>query len=199
MIRKIKCLLFLLLAGGMFSLSAQVIIGNYTTADKAKLLQIGDAGGVVFSRVQLISLTSLEPFIPTAEQTETVKREHTGLMVYNLTTTAGFAEGIYTWDGAKWTDTDTGGNQWFYMPAFNLPMQTLGTTTFDLYAEYQSQITKLGSDFLYAKGELDYVVVYYDAAAVTVTGIDTDGVMTYEVLDTDPPPTAFMTVVLVVK
>ncbi|MDH6346135.1 hypothetical protein M2470_001818, partial [Parabacteroides sp. PH5-46] len=143
----------------------------------------------------------------------------------NLTTTSPFKKGIYVWDGEKWTEAaegadsgSGGGKKWFYMPAFNLPMDAKGSKTFDLYAEYQKQFTQslnttlyktsnssvttvpapeIGT--LYTRTQLDYVVVNYDASVVTVNSITNQGVMTYNVLDTDPLPTAFMTIVFVVK
>lgn len=52
---------------------------------------------------------------------------------------------------------------------------------------------------LYEKNELDYAVVYYDSDVITVTGISDQGVMSYEVLDTDPGALSFMTVIFVIK
>ncbi|MDH6317746.1 hypothetical protein M2459_003507, partial [Parabacteroides sp. PF5-5] len=144
----------------------------------------------------------------------------------NLTTTSPFKKGIYVWDGEKWTEAaegadsgSGGGKKWFYMPAFNLPMTSVGTgKTFNLYTEYQKQFTQslnttlyktsnssvttvpapeIGT--LYTPTQLDYVVVNYDASVITVNSISPTGLMTYEVLDTDPSPTSFMTIVFVVK
>ncbi|MDH6306866.1 hypothetical protein M2463_003656 [Parabacteroides sp. PH5-13] len=204
--------------------SAQVTIGSTDAPDKAKLLQIDNSGGLGLPRVQLANLSTLQPFI-TGTLSADDKKAHTGLMVYNLTTTSPFKKGIYVWDGEKWTEAaegadsgSGGGKKWFYMPAFNLPMDAKGSKTFDLYAEYQKQFTQslnttlyktsnssvttvpapeIGT--LYTRTQLDYVVVNYDASVVTVNSITNQGVMTYNVLDTDPSSTAFMTIVFVVK
>ncbi|MDH6304831.1 hypothetical protein M2459_001567 [Parabacteroides sp. PF5-5] len=184
--------------------SAQVTIGSTAAPDKAKLLQIDNSGGLGLPRVQLVNTATLQPFItgtPSADD----KKAHVGLMVYNLTTTSPFKKGIYVWDGEQWTEAaegadsgSGGGKKWFYMPAFNLPMETTGSKTFDLYAKYQGQFdAKMGT--IYGKKELDYVVVNYDNTVLSVTGITDEGVMSYNVLDTDPSSTAFMTIVFVVK
>ena len=135
-----------------------------------------------------------------------------------------FKQGIYLWDGEQWSMVGDGlGKKFFYMPAFNLPLLKVTESsdtkpTYDLYAYYAQQFTKTGNSTfksssgsidrvpsspedgrLYARTELDYAVVYYDDDVVAVTGIDTNGVMTYEVKDTNPEPTSFMNIVFIVK
>lgn len=203
-----KQVLIIILFTGIFaeSLSAQVMIGSTDAPDKAKLLQLADGpGGLGLPRVQLVSLTTLQPFIAGTPNADDAKA-HTGLMVYNLTTTGDFKQGIYVWDGAKWTDvaevaggSESNGKRWFYMPAFNLPMEEEGSgKTFDLYGVYDNQFdAKMGTK--YGKKELDYAVVYYDDTVVKVNSITDEGLMTYEVLDTDPGTTSFMNIVFIVK
>lgn len=203
------------------TLTAQITIGSTNTPDTAKLLQVESDGGIGLPRVQLVSTTTLQPFIDPGDLTPVLKEEHTGLVVYNLTTTDGFRQGVYVWNGNVWVKAGEAatsvGKRWFYMPAFNLPMGELGNKTYDLYAEYKKQFTQsLNSKYrvssasvttvpspeigtLYEKGELDYAVVYYDNTVITVTGITAEGVMSYNVLDVDPGPLSFMTVIFVVK
>lgn len=219
----LRCSLFSLFLLLPLAGKAQVTIGSTAAPDKAKLLQIESSGGLGLPRVQLVSLTTLQPFITGTLSTDD-KKAHVGLMAYNIAGT--IAKGVYVWDGDKWTEAgetaDSGNSgpdkRWFYMPAFNLPMESTGGKTFDLYAEYQKQFTQslnttlyktsnssvttipaptIGT--LYTAAQLDYVVVNYDPAVVTVTSISTAGVVSYTVLDTDPGPTSFMTVVFVVK
>lgn len=220
-----------LAAGG---LSGQVTIGSGNEADRAKLLHIESHGGLGLPRVQLVSRTTLEPFVATSDTewqnaaASGIKEKHTGLMVYNVYASAAsvtdsdkkFKPGAFVWDGAKWAEAGSGGKRWFYMPAFNLPLEAVGQTyTFDLYAEYEKQFTRSGNSLftsnpllstaatvpspetgqLYGKRALDYAVVQYDNAIIDVTGIDNDGIMTYEVLDNDPGSTSFMTVVFIIK
>lgn len=110
------------------SLFAQVTIGLDEETEKAALLQIKnvkvtmpasvtdpsnasvdkDGGGFALPRVHLVDKTTLEPFIPIHDmdwieaQVNKIKEKHAGLMVYNLTTTGDFEQGVYVWDGAQW-------------------------------------------------------------------------------------------------
>jgi len=139
-----------------------------------------------------------------------------------------FQQGIYLWDGSVWALAGEGNNKgerYFRMPPFGLPMlkitqPTDPKPTYDLYAEYVRQFTKDTSDptdifvsnnstiarvpspvsdRLYKKEELDYVVTYYDNKVIKVNSINTNGVMIYEVLDTDPAPTSFINILFIVK
>jgi len=135
-----------------------------------------------------------------------------------------FNQGVYVWDGAQWSQVGDSrvGERYFHMPAFNLPLKKVTQTgdtkpTYDLYGEYKKQFTKdsgnplfkssiamdrvpsPGYDRLYTEKELDYVVTYYDNTVLNITGIDTNGLMTYEVKDVDPGPNAFINIVFVIK
>lgn len=99
---------------------AQVTVGAGIPPVKAALLDIKDheadnenitsnSGGIVLPRVKLININTLEPFIKTTDSEwvignqDKTKKIHTGLMVYNLNTTSGgFKEGVYVWDGTAW-------------------------------------------------------------------------------------------------
>lgn len=218
-------LLVALLLGASGCLQAQVTIGSVNPPDKAKLLHLESSGGLGLPRVELVNTATLQPFIPLTDtewvsNQQATKEAHTGLMVYNLKEDADFGKGVYVWDGEKWLkagEEDSSRNRWFYMPAFNLPMEETGSATFDLYGEYERQFTRsLNTEYkassstattipspkegtLYEKNELDYAVVYYDSDVITVTGISDQGVMSYEVLDTDPGALSFMTVIFVIK
>lgn len=113
------------------TVAAQVTIGSSNPASKAALLELKDhaattptsvtddanvtseTGGLLLPRVKLIDKNTLQPFIDSNDklwdekETNKVRETHAGLMVYNLTTTAGFEQGIYVWDGAKWMITKT--------------------------------------------------------------------------------------------
>jgi len=95
-----------------FQMNAQVTIGSDNEPLKGALLDLksqqpdnnnvtSDKGGLVLARVQLQSLTSLRPFVSDA-QLGTEGKKHAGLIVYNLTKTTPFEEGLYLWDGTKW-------------------------------------------------------------------------------------------------
>ena len=94
-----------------FICSAQVTIGAGVEPQRGALLNlrnIPDTGtdnvsankGLLLPRVSLSCINSLEPFIIDADDVQ--KREHTGLMVYNINTTAPFTAGVYVWHGESW-------------------------------------------------------------------------------------------------
>jgi hypothetical protein len=78
--------------GAMLDLKEQVPDANNVTAKK---------GGLLLPRVELDSLRGFS-LIPDATQEQ--KKNHTGLLVYNLKTdeTKMLEKGIYQWDGEKW-------------------------------------------------------------------------------------------------
>ncbi|WP_419032456.1 hypothetical protein [Dysgonomonas gadei] len=134
------------------SLTAQVTIGADLEPNDGSLLQLKEkeevtkdfnsSKGLNLPRVRLSVKTSLYPMFlekPANSASDpndpalgpndkyrsdslTLKASHTGLMVYNLTTTNNFNEGIYTWDGEKWVYSD-GIEPWYNVktqaPAIN--------------------------------------------------------------------------------
>jgi hypothetical protein len=108
-IKKIKLLLLCLTV--FPCLYAQVTIGIAEDPAEGALLQLKDivaaatggknAGkGLLMPRVQLVSHTDLAPMI--AEATEAQRKEHTGLVVYNLTENQALKTGIMVWNGEMW-------------------------------------------------------------------------------------------------
>lgn len=101
---------------------AQVTIGSGTPPSKAALLDLKDqevnapasvtddanitseTGGLLLPRVKLVNTNTLEPFIDVNDElwvqkeTNKIRETHAGLMIYNLSTTAGLEQGIYVWD-----------------------------------------------------------------------------------------------------
>lgn len=119
---KIKILFILLLfflTGVFFQIKSQVTIGSSVPPAKAALLQIKDrdpvdpannnvtsvSGGLVLSRVNLVNINSLEPFVDTtAADYATQKLLHIGMIVYNLTNSGNaLVPGLYEWDGKRWS------------------------------------------------------------------------------------------------
>lgn len=101
-------------------LNAQVTIGSNEPPRQAALLDLkskttdadnvtSDKGGLLLPRVKLEKEETLEPFIKTTDSewvndaTTKVKSTHTGLIVYNLNKDKPFVEGLYIWNGQKWT------------------------------------------------------------------------------------------------
>jgi hypothetical protein len=108
-IEKIKLLLLCLTI--FPCLYAQVTIGIAEDPAEGALLQLKDIvaavvggknaeKGLLMPRVQLVSHTELAPMI--AGATEAQKKEHTGLVVYNLTESQGLKTGIMVWNGEMW-------------------------------------------------------------------------------------------------
>ncbi|MDR2389193.1 MAG: hypothetical protein LBD89_05335 [Tannerellaceae bacterium] len=214
-----------------FNAKGQVTVGSDIAPLSGVLLDIkskagtagsGDAttdvngGGLGLPRVTLTDISSLAPFLPSASSAE--KKDRTGLMVYNISTTSPFKPGVYVWDGTKW-NVAGGGVKWFYMPSCNIPITTTGAKTFNLYTEYVKQFKKDGntlwkssnsslayvpspeSDRLYAATELDYVITYYDSSVITLgnTPIDANGLLTYTVNSIVTTPATYFNIVFVVK
>ncbi|MDR2004413.1 MAG: hypothetical protein LBQ74_15405, partial [Prevotella sp.] len=114
------------------SLQSQVTIGSGIPPSRAALLDLktrqgaagtvssvsdddnvtsglGD-GGLLLPRVKLVSISTLEPFIPTSDpdftaNTDNLKERLAGLMVYNITNNgvgSTLYPAVYTWNGAIW-------------------------------------------------------------------------------------------------
>jgi hypothetical protein len=94
------------------SLHAQISIGVIEAPANGALMQLksiaGAApgaknadGGLLLSRVSLTDYMSLEPAVSNAVSDEE-KKEHAGLVVYNLTENTHLAKGISVWNGTQW-------------------------------------------------------------------------------------------------
>lgn len=236
MIQKIRLIVVLAALAGMGTAYAQVTVGSGVAPATGALLEIksqaADAsnvtsttGGLGLPRVSLVSLTTLDPFIASA--TTAVKTNHTGLMVYNLNTTAPFSKGVYVWDGTTWGQVGAGAStvspaeRFFYLPSFNISLAAVGTTvrSVNLYNQYKNQFTKDGNasfvanptasalttvpckadGTLYAASELNYIVTYYDATIITITGITNAGVMSYTVDSHATTSNSYINVICVIK
>ncbi|MDH6357556.1 hypothetical protein [Parabacteroides sp. PF5-9] len=237
--KRIQFVLLLVVIAGTVPAWGQVTVGSGIEPERAALLELktqapdvnnvtSKKGGLGLSRVSLVSIMTLEPFISTSDvdwinnDVTKIKEKHAGLVVYNLTTTNGFKKGVYVWNGTKWTPISggTGGEKrYFYVPSFNIPLPTPSSTEhiFDLYAEYKKQFTKSGnttflsnntqltripspeSDALYDPADLDYVITYYDDRVLQVTALTDDGKMKYKVLSQSTSSASFLNVVFVVK
>ncbi|NDV95665.1 hypothetical protein D0T84_12180 [Dysgonomonas sp. 521] len=171
-IRTFTIIAFFALHGTFFG---QVSIGTTEAPDKALLLQLktqepdadnvtSTKGGLVLPRVRLVDKTTLEPFIANdidfQNNVDNVKGLHTGLMVYNVYSSAEvtpspsdpnkiFQQGTHVWDGTRWKRMGLGLQQalFFYPPSFNLPLPAIDADTdpvrsFDLYEAYENQFNK---------------------------------------------------------
>lgn len=211
--------------GALLEIKSRDALNPSSVTDPANVTSA--SGGLGLPRVQLVNPATLEPFIQTADpewnpaNQALTKLTHAGLMVYNLTVSTPFQQGVYVWDGSKWAQTGTPAPRWFYLPSFNLPLgsQVGDTLSFNLYSEYVRQFTHNTLDnptfvssnsalstipapedgSLYTAGELDYVITCYDESVLGDVSISADGVMTYTVKSLDAAPGSFMDVILVVR
>lgn len=100
------------------SVRAQVTIGSGLPPSKGALLDLKenddqDGGetsskGILFPRVNLEGLQTLSPIIPDNDPNiEQLKKSHTGMVVYNLTTDTekNLLKGLYAWTGSYWRKT----------------------------------------------------------------------------------------------
>ncbi|MDR1624311.1 MAG: hypothetical protein LBS04_04990 [Tannerellaceae bacterium] len=110
-----KLMLLLLCLGVLPRLSAQVTIGASESPAEGALLQLknipnASAGaanaikGLLLPRVALVNDTELAPMFTGATAAD--KKEHAGLIVYNLTTNLSLDEGFVQWDGQKWSQVN---------------------------------------------------------------------------------------------
>jgi hypothetical protein len=109
-----KTLLLLALFLFHLKLDAQVTIGLGASPEKAALLQLKDrqpaaaskeatatTGGLLLPRVEL---NATDDFTLLPNLTPGEKKDHTGLLVYNVRENASLdlKKGVYQWDGVKW-------------------------------------------------------------------------------------------------
>ena len=117
-LKSLKGIALILLLSLFFGLPAfsQVTIGALETPLPGALLDLKQnddpAGGttatkgMMYPRVALVSLTSLSPL----DDAPASLTQYKGMTVYNVTvnTAANLQEGLYVWDGAKWSVFQTG-------------------------------------------------------------------------------------------
>ena len=186
-------------------LKAQVTIGANDLPNPSSMLDIrsNDHYGLLLPSLKLTSTT---------DSTVLAGGVHVpGMVVYNTETTGDVRPGVYYNDGTKWVKM---GERWFYMPSFNLPITATGSFTCDLYKTYKDQFTKAGNTQfvssntsvsvtnvqpVYASDQLDYYVTAYSTDCITITGINSAGVMSYTVKSTNVPEGSFINVIFVVK
>lgn len=186
-------------------------------------------GGLLLPRVLLLDQTTLEPFISRTDaewvnaSTSKIKEKHIGLQVYNLSETNGFTKGMFVWDGAKWERQDytpLNVNYFFYLPSFNIEIQGTVNHVIDLYAEYERQFTRqLNSNFvsnsnytldvlpmagtnrLYKRHELDYVITDYDETIINVgtISISNDGKLSFDVTNTNTSKKSYFNILFIIK
>jgi len=226
--KKFPLLLFLLLFSSI-CVNAQVTIGSDIPPAEGTLLDLKDQAtdaenitasrGLLLPRVKLIAKDNLEPLVQSASDID--KKNLTGVIVYNILEVTGsetirsMTKGLYMWNGKEWTQVGkTSAPNFFYMPSFDLPLGTIGSTqTVNLYHEYLRQFrydNTTNPNFingqgltavpnLYAQSDLFYVILDYTPGIISDIQLDAGGKMTYKVDSTTVPANAYINIICVVK
>ena len=222
-------LLLLALSFFILQVSAQVTIGSLDSPAEGVLLDLKEHAadgenvttdkGLLLPRVKLVAKDSLQPLINNASDTD--ERELTGVIVYNVAEITGnetirsMSEGLYMWNGNEWTMLGKTGNpNFFYMPSFDLPLGTIGSTqSVDLYNEYARQFkydAGRNPNFhngqgltavpgIYSRSDLYYVVLDYTPGVISNLQMDASGNLSYQVVSTTVPQEAYINIICVVK
>jgi len=121
--------------------------------------------------------------------------------------------GYYYFDGLIW-QAFSSFKQTLYLPSFNLPLEKISKNNlYNLYTDvYKKQFTKQGNPnfvssnsnmeqipVIYNSQDLDFVITYYDPTVITVNNISSEGILNYDILNTNPDNESFINIVLVVK
>jgi len=114
------CFIFILSA----KMEAQVTIGQLSKPKEASLLELRETEdkidysnatrGLLLPRVVLSDVNELYPMMDATTPNHadylankaTYKKNHIGMIVYNLGTANGLSPGIYIWDGLKWVKVE---------------------------------------------------------------------------------------------
>ena len=159
--------------------------------------------------------------------TSKIKEKHIGLQVYNLSTANGFTKGMYIWNGTAWEkqdlqqdDVQQNINYFFYLPSFNIAITANQNHEIDLYAEYERQFTRrlnanfvsnpaftldllpmAGTDRLYQRNELDYVITDFDEQIINpnTISISDDGKLKFDVISTETSKKSYFNIMFIIK
>jgi len=159
--------------------------------------------------------------------TSKIKEKHIGLQVYNLSTTNGLTKGMYIWNGTAWKKQDLpqevakqNVNYFFYLPSFNIAIEANRNQEVDLYAEYERQFTRslnanfvsnpnftldmlpvAGTDRLYRRDELDYVITDFDEQIINpnTISISNDGKLKFDVISTETSKKSYFNIMFIIK
>ena len=185
----------------VLSSSAQVGIGTSTPNSNAILELSSTTKGLLLPRLALTSTTSFAPLSSHIQ----------GMSVFNTATAGDVTPGTYYNDGTKWIriEKSTAVTKSFYMPPVAVDVSVAATgQTLDLYTLYKNQfntpVLKSTSaptaiPFFTAASDLYYYVTSYDTNAMTITGIDDNGMMTYNVSGLGSSSCSLLNIVFVCK
>lgn len=109
---------------------------------------------------------------------------------------------------AKWADQNMLTGSWFYLPSINLDMSTTTSKTINLFTAGVQQLIQTPIISSFGGGNLptlptaanayEYMVVG-SSGHITISNISSLGVMTYTPTTTNPPPFAYVNIIVRVK
>ena len=110
---------------------------------------------------------------------------------------------------AKWADQNMLSGSWFYVPSINLDMSTTTQKTVNIFTQCVQQLTAATTPIAASSGYIrptlpttatayDYMVIG-SSGHITGVSISTSGVMTYTPTTTNPPPFAYVNIMVRVK
>jgi hypothetical protein len=248
-----KTMVVALLAMTTMSAMAQVTVGSLSDPQQGALLEIkskestlaaggvvtdktnetvdeNGGGGLLFPRVWLTDLTTMDPLIDSNGNDWTsnagqLKEKHAGMVVYNIheDKTNKLEQGLYVWDGAKWTPVLDGNSKerWFLLPSFNIELTSIANDVeVDLYEEYlkqydfkhskstveQPRSPIVASDanlisptgYIYDRSELDFVVTYYDTQILDNVRFE-GNYLKFDVTSLDLTANSFINIIAITK
>jgi hypothetical protein len=196
-----KLLLLIITLTATSASLAQVGIGTTSPNNDAILELSSSTKGLLLPRVALISTTSFAPL-----------SAHTlGMSVFNTATAGDVTPGTYYNDGTKWIriEKSSAATKSFYMPPVAIDVSVAATgLTLDMYTLYKNQFNTpaykstsapASVPFFTAATDLYYYVTSYDTNAMTITNIDDNGVMTYNVSGLGSSSCSLLNIVFVYK
>lgn len=155
-----------------------------------------------------VNSTSKGALIPrmTAAQRTAITNPATGLLVYD-TTRKCLSQQVGTPSSPDWVCISGNVVRFFYLPSLNIDTSTKGTgRTVNLYQSYKDQFSSpvvsspgaSGIPYFKSASDLEYYVTAYDTSVLSNLSINSNGVLTYDVIGS-ATPCSFINVVLVVK
>ena len=182
-----------IILGNSSSSSNKVGIGT-NTPDQTSILDVNS--------------TSKGALIPrmTAAQRTAITNPATGLLVYD-TTRKCLSQQVGTPNAPDWVCISGNVVRFFYLPSLNIDTSSKGTgRSVDLYQSYKNQFSSpvvsspgaSGIPYFESASDLEYYVTDYDTSVLSNLSINSNGVLTYDVIG-NASACSFINVVLVVK
>src|SRR5690606_1249190 len=190
--------------------SEALAIRTHDTQGPAPIIFSTSEGSGHLSNDRMIIAPTGEIGIGTSDPTELLDVAEGNVRVRDINTNVGtHTDHIVVADSEGVLKTvSAAAPKWFYMPSivFDVSSNSTGLSR-NLHQEYLDQYGTpqvssagaSGSIPTFAPTELEYYVTYYDTAVFANVSIDANGVLSYDVINTNPTGYSFMNIVFVVK